>query len=87
MIKIYPKSRECDARYQQGYELMHEIFDDLVFCGNIGGRVPTGTECVFIDTDNPDIIRKSAMDIWMNDLGCEWQPDDLIALEFADEIQ
>lgn len=84
MIKIYPKSRVCDLRYQQGYELMHEIFNDLVFCGNIGGRVPAGTECVFIDTDNPDIIRKSAMEIWMEEQGVEYQPDELIAFEFSD---
>lgn len=83
MIRIYPKSRDCDARYQQGYELMHEVFNDLVFCGNLGGRVPAGTEEVFIDTDDPDIIRKSAVEIWMNNLGCEYQPDELIGMEFC----
>ena len=85
MIRIYPKSRDCDARYQQGYELMHEIFNDLVFCGNLGGYVPAGTEEIFIYTDDPDIIRKSATDIWMNELGCEWQPDELIGFEFYEK--
>ena len=85
MIRIYPKSRDCDARYQQGYELMHEIFNDLVFCGNLGGHVPAGTEEIFIETDDPEIIRKSATDIWMNELGCEYQPDELIGIEFCEK--
>lgn len=85
MIRVYPKSRSCDKRYMQGFELMHEIFNDLVFGGNLEGRVPAGTEEVFIDTDDPDVIRKSAMNIWEVELGFEYQPDDLIGFEFVRE--
>lgn len=83
MIRIYPKSRACDARYQQGYQLMQEIFNDLVFGGNLAGRVPAGTEEVFIDTDDPDVIRKSAMNIWAVNLGFDFQPDDLVSFEIV----
>lgn len=83
MIRIYPKSRACDERYQQGYQLMTEIFNDLVFGGNLEGRVPAGTEEVYIGTNDPEIIRKSAMAIWRANLGCAYQPDELIVFEFV----
>ena len=37
------------------------------------------------ETDDPEIIRKSATDIWMNELGCEYQPDELIGMEFCEK--
>lgn len=82
MIKIYPKSRACDERYQQGYLLMEAIFNDLIFNGNIGGYVPTGTEEVIIYTDDVDLIRESAMAIWRDETETyNYQPDDLVCVE------
>lgn len=82
MIRIFPKSRACDDRYQQGYLLMEAIFNDLVFNGNLGGLVPPGTEEVLILTDSTDTVRESAMEIWKDEPETyKYQPDDLIRFE------
>ena len=84
MIRIYPKSHGCDAKAQQGYMLMHEIFDNLVFGGNLAARVPAGTSEVIIYTEDVDYVRKVTMEIWAAAvLDYTFQPDDLIGIAYV----
>ena len=80
MIKIKPKGQPLDEKYQWGYELMCEVFNDLVFCGNLAGFVPAGTDSVTICAD-ADTVRKSIMDIWMACDGIDASPDDILSIE------
>lgn len=77
-IKIEdPGSRE----YQMAYQMMHDIFDDLVFCGNIAGHAIAGTEAVIFDCER-DAIKAAAEEAWRNDRDM-LQPDDLLKIEWV----
>ena len=82
MIKIAPKGNPSEQRYQCGYELMHAVFNDLVFCGNLAGHVPAGTDSVTIDTD-ADTVRKSIMEIWTASKDIDAQPDEILSIEIV----
>lgn len=84
MIKIRPKwtPDENEKMHRWGYELMKAAFDDLVFCGNVAGSVPAGTDHVLVDADT-DSVRRSIVDIWMACEGIDAQPDDVLEIEFV----
>ncbi len=81
MYKITPKGNPAEQKYQWGYELMCAVFNDLVFCGNLAGFVPAGTDSVTIDTYDVETIRRSIIDIWKESKGIDAQPDDILEIE------
>ena len=77
-IKIEdPGSRE----YQMAYQMMRDIFNDLVFCGNIAGHAVAGTEAVIFDCER-DSIKAAAEEAWRNDRDM-LEPDELLRIEWV----
>jgi len=77
-IKIEdPMSRE----YQMAYQMMRDIFNDLVFCGNIAGHAIAGTEAVIFDCER-DAIKAAAEEAWRNDRDM-LEPDELLRIEWV----
>ena len=63
------------------YQMMHDIFDDLVFCGNIAGHAIAGTEAVIFDCER-DSIKAAAEEAWRNDRDL-LEPDELLRIEWV----
>ncbi len=69
--------------YQMAYQMMRDIFNDLVFCGNIAGHAIAGTEAVIFDCER-DAIKAAAEEAWRNDRDM-LEPDELLRIEWVSD--
>lgn len=82
MYKLSIKSTDpASPDYQLGYMMMREIFDELVFSGNVAGHAPAGTECVIFDCER-DSIKAAAEEVWRSNRDYK-EPDTLLMLEWV----
>lgn len=68
-------------KYQIAYQMMRDIFNDLVFCGNIEGHAIAGTESVIFNCVR-DAIKASAEEVWRDNRDYP-EPDELLNIEWV----
>ena len=77
-IKIEdPGSRE----YNMAYQMMHDVVDELVFCGNLAAHIPAGTDSVIFDCER-ETISAAAVEAWRGDRDM-LEPDKLLKIEWV----
>lgn len=82
MYKLSIKIEDAgSAEYQMAYQFLHDIIDDLVFCGNLAAHIPAGTDSVIFDCER-DAIKAAAEEIWRGDRDLP-EPDRLLKIEWV----
>lgn len=82
MYKLSIKIEDPGSRgYQMAYCLLHDLVNELVFCGNLAAHIPAGTDSVIFDCER-GTIKAAAEEIWRGDPDMR-EPDELLRIEWV----